>query len=182
MKKFSTRLIALILLSYLGGCAEKQDFDQFDDLSITPSVEAALIYLEAPEQLINEAPDGAFFSQDYNFDAFEEAFIAENVLEGTLTYELENSTSKPLEVIIEFLDSTGNLLDTELFTIDPGPGAILTREVAYGGASGRSLDILRNTSAIRVSGRNLGDTVSVSEAQNPRIILRSSARVSLRLK
>lgn len=182
MKKLETYLTILILLSFLGGCAEKQDFNQYEDLSITPSVEAALLYLEAPEQLINEAPDSAFFSQSFNFDAFEEAFVADNVLGGTLTYELENTTSKPLEVLVEYLDSTGNLLDSERFTIDPGPGANLRREVTYGGASGRSLDILRNTSAIRVSGRNLGDTVSVSGAENPRIILRSSARVSLRLK
>ena len=183
MKKHHFFLISFIpLLFFTEGCAEKQDFNQYEDLSIIPSVEAALLYLEAPERLLNEAPDAAFYSEEYNFDAFEEAFVADNVLEATLTYELENTTSKPLEVLVEFVDSAGNVLDREQFTLDPGPGVIFTREVAYGGASGRSLDILRNTTAIRLSGRNVGDNVSVSEAENPRLILRSSARASIRLK
>jgi len=163
-------------------CAKKQDFTQYEDLEITPTAEASLLYVEAPESMINEAQAGVYYTEDFNFDAFAEDFVSDNVLDGVVTYQLENTSSKELEITVEFLDDLGNVLDTEQFHMDPAPTAILDREIAYGGASGRPLDILRNTSGIRVTGRNLGDSTSVSTLPDPKIILRSSAKIRIRLK
>jgi hypothetical protein len=172
----------LLLAAVQYSCADKQNFDQFDDLDITPTVTSSLVYLESPEEEINDATSGNFYSQDFNFDAFNEEFFAERVLEGSITYEIENTTSKPLEITFSFIDEGSNVLDTETFLIDPAPSAILTREIFYGGATGRSLDIIRNTSGIRVIAQNLGDNTSVSALPDPKIILRSSGRFRLRLK
>jgi hypothetical protein len=103
-------------------------------------------------------------------------------VDGVITYELENTTSKELEIIFEFLDDSGAVLDTEIFLIDSAPTAVLMREIAYGNATGRSLDIIRNTSSIRVSARNLGDNTSVSNLPDPMIIFGSSAKFRVRLK
>ena len=123
-----------------------------------------------------------FYIQTFNFDAFEEEFFAENVLDGTITYEVENTTSKPIDVTIEFLDAGGNVLDTENFNVGPAPTAILQREITYGTPTGRPIDIIINTSAIRVTGINLGDNTSVSPLPDPTIFLRSSAKFRIRLK
>ena len=181
LKSFKA-LIILVAVCLLYSCADKQNFDQYDDLGITPTVTSSLVYVESPEEYINNTAGIDFYTQDFNFDAFNEAFFAERVLDGSITYELENTTSKPLEINISFLDDAGNVLDTESFSIDPAPAAVLTREVFYGGATGRSMDIIRNTSGFRVSGRNLGDNTSVSGLPDPKIIFRSSARFRLRLK
>lgn len=166
----------------LFSCVEKQNFDQYDDLNITPEITSSLVYVESPEEFINNQAGVDFYTQDINFDAFNEAFIADRILDGSITYQVENTTSKPLEITLNFLDEGGNVLDTEVFDIAPAPTAVLTREIFYGGATGRSLDIIRNTSAIRVTGRNLGDNTSVSSLPDPKIILRSSARFRIRLK
>ncbi len=171
----------LVCLGILGSCAEKQDFDQLDDLDITPTAEASLLYVETPERIINQVTGINFFSQIFNFDAFSEEFFADNVLDGVVTYEVENTTSKPLDITFEFLDEAGNTLDSENFVVNAAPTAILQREIAYGPA-GRSLDIIRNTSAIRVSATNLGDNTSVSALPNPTVFLRSSAKFRIRLK
>lgn len=176
--KFLLPAMLFMLLS----CADKQDFSQYDDLAITPTAEAALLYVETPESMINTAPSATYYTQDFNFDAFEEDFVADNVLDGIITYELENTTSKELEITVDFLDAAGIVLDTETFIIEPGPTSVLMREITYGGTSGKSIEILRNTSGIRVSGRNLGDTTSVSAVQDPKVILRSAAQVRIRLK
>jgi hypothetical protein len=183
MKRHLFYLVTLFT-AFIGlmGCAEKQDFNQYDDLAITPVLEASILYLESPESFINQAPAALYHTETFNFDAFAEQFISENVLDGLLTYELDNTTSKELEITVEFLDAGGNVLDTEIFLIEPGPTSSLRREIAYGGVSGRSIDILRNTSAIRLSGRNLGDTSSVSSQSDPVIIFRSSAQIRIRLK
>jgi len=183
MKNYTTKLISVLCLILTAlSCAEKQDFTQYENLEITPTAEASLLYIESPESLINQGSAGIYYTEDFNFDAFEEAFVSDRVLDGTISYEVENTTSKELEITIEFLDKGGNVLDTEFFTVDPAPTAILQREITYGGASGRSIDILKNTSSIRVSARNLGDTTSVSTEPDPKIILRSSAQIRIRLK
>jgi hypothetical protein len=98
-----------------------------------------------------------------------------------ITYQLENTTSKSLGLLIEFLDADGNVLDTENFIIAEEPAPVLERQVAYGDG-GKPLDILRNTTTIRVSGENLGDATSLSPQNDPKIILRSSAAFRLRLR
>ena len=175
-------MVLAAALTLLFSCVEKQNFDQYDDLNVTPEITSSLVYVESPEEYINNQAGVDFYTQDFNFDAFNEAFFADRVLDGSITYQLENTTSKRLEITLSFLDDAGNVLDTEIFTIEPAPTAVLTREIFYGGATGRSLDIVRNTSGIRVSARNLGDTTSVSSLPDPKIILRSSARFRIRLK
>lgn len=174
-------LAILFCAGIFSSCAEKQDFDQLDNFDIIPTAEASILYVETPEYIINQLNGVNFYSQIFNFDAFSEEFVADNVLDGVITYEVENTTSKPLDITFEFLDEAGNVLDSENFMVNAAPTAILTREIAYGPA-GRSLDIIRNTSAIRVSATNLGDNTSVSSLPNPAIFLRSSAKFRIRLK
>ncbi|MGB5461471.1 MAG: hypothetical protein WBM91_15480 [Eudoraea sp.] len=182
MKYIPKYLLAILFCAgILSSCAEKQDFDQVDNLDITPTAEASILYVETPERIINEVNGINFFSQIFNFDAFNEQFFADNVLDGVVTYEVENTTSKPLDITFEFLDDAGNSLDSENFSVNAAPTAILRREIAYGPA-GRSLDIIRNTSAIRVSAINLGDNTSVSALPNPTVFLRSSAKFRIGLK
>ncbi len=173
---------SLLFLIGLSSCVEEQNFDQWDDLEIIPTVEASILYVESPESVINDAQGAVWYIQTFNFDAFSEDFFAENVLDGVIVYELENTTSKDLEIIFEYLDDAGNVLDTETFTIPPAPTAVIRRETTYGTPTGRNLDIIRNTSEIRVNASNFGDTTSTSSLPDPKIIFRSSAKFRLQLK
>ena len=164
----------------LSSCSEELDFDQADQLQITPTVASSLLYIETPEQVINTSPVGSFISEVFQFEAFSEDFIRENVLDGSIIYEYENSTSKELLITIEFLDAGGNILDAEEFTVD-APSGIVQVEVLYG-MGNRSLDILRNTTQLRLNGANLGDNTSISSASEPRFIFRSSAAFRLQLR
>jgi len=179
--KISRIILVLVLMGCFISCSEEQDLGQYEDLNITPSFESSIFYIEAQESLINRIVGLNFFTQEFNFDAFEEAFFADRVIEGVITYELENTTSKDIEISIEFLDDADAVLDTEFFQMNAAPTALLIREVAYGD-SGKSLDVLRNTSKIRLSARNLGDNSSTSNLTNPSLVLRSAGEFMLRVK
>ncbi len=181
MNRLQNHLLLTIATLLLSSCSEKQDFTQYDDLSITPTLEASIFFVKVQESLINRVVDVSFFTQEFNFDAFEEAFFSDRVVEGVITYELQNTTAKPIQIELEFLDAEGLLLDTELFVMPEAPTATLIREVAYGN-SGKSLDILRNTSNIRLNASNFGDNVSTSGISGASIVLQSSAQFMLRLK
>ncbi len=162
-------------------CVEEQDFGQYNELSVIPQFESSIIYIEATEEIINLATSAAFYTQDFDFNPFSENVFADRVVDGVITYELENTTSKPLQIILEFLDEADTILDTETFFIDETPSAVLKRDVAYGN-TGKSLDIITNTSKIRVTANNLGDTSSISSQQEPLIVLKSSGKFSVRIK
>ena len=154
---FYFALLSVGFLFLTISCAEEQDFGQIDDLSITPTLTSGIFYLEADEATINEAGAlNSFYFQEINFDAFNEQYVAERLLEGVITYEIDNTTSKELRLIIEFLDEAGRPLDTEVFTIEADPSETVVREVPYG-PDGKSIDILANTSSLRVLANNLGD-------------------------
>ncbi|MEC8831430.1 MAG: hypothetical protein VX772_03650 [Bacteroidota bacterium] len=183
MKRFPQTVFAMavMLLSALA-CTEEQDFDQINDLQVTPTLASGLFYLESDEATINSAGSlNTFYYQETNFNAFNETYVADNLLEGTITYEIDNSTSKQLRVIIGFIDDSGNILDVETFDIEAGPTDTVVREVFYG-PGGKRLQILTNTSSLRVSATNLSDANSVSPAEDPKIILRSGAEFLFQLQ
>lgn len=172
----------LLFLASLQSCIEEQNFDQFDDLRIEPTIEGSILYVEAPEDLINLAIAANFYSQEFNFDGFSEAIFADKVIDGVVTYIVENTTSKELFITVEFVDDAGNILDMEQFLIPPAPPVQTDlREIPYGGA-GKSLDIIRNTSGIRVSAENRGDSSSTSTLSDPKVTIRSSGKFRLSLK
>lgn len=148
--------LPIVLGTYIAvtSCSEEQDFDQINDLDITPTLASSIFSFEADEPFINSTSTttNVFYAGNYNFKAFNEQFVVERMLEGTVTYEFENTTSKPLSVVVEYLNG-GDLLDVELFDIEPGPSPKLTKEVAYG-PSGRPLGILTNTSNVKITGIN----------------------------
>ena len=174
-------VLCCVFFSTLISCTTQTlDFNQANDLIAEPEIEASIIYVEVPERVINLVEDRDFFSQDFNFDAFSSDIFADRVIEGTVTYVIENTTSKQLEITIEFLDEAGTVLDTEFFTIPQAPTATLQREIFYG-ASGRSIDIIKNTSSIRVSAINFGGTATTSTFPNPIVTLKSSGKFKVSL-
>jgi hypothetical protein len=175
-------LLPAVILLALYSCIETQNFDQYDDLEIIPTVEASILYIESPERLLNEIPGQDFYSQNFNFEGFSEDAFSDRVLDGFIFYELENTTSKELEATVAFLDEGGNTLDTQYFHVDPAPTPLVQLQVAYGNGTGRSIEIIKNTLSIQVSVRNLGDNSSVSNLPDPEIIFRSSGKFRLRLK
>jgi hypothetical protein len=176
---FKHTIGVLVCCISLVSCIEDQDFGQYDDLGITPTVEASLLYIEAPESLANDVADADIISRNFNFDAFSSDIFAERVIDGTLTYIAENTTSKELDFRIEFLDVDGNVLYVEEFEVKAAQE--VQKDVAYGG-SGKNIDIIKNTSSLRVTATNEGDTTSVSDLPDPKIVLKSSGKFRMRIK
>ncbi len=182
MKAIIKYVLSGILFSgILSSCADNLDFNQYDQLEVTPTFEASILYVEVAESVVNDVAAAEFFSKDFNFDAFSSNIFAERVIEGEVTYVVENTTSKEIVITVEFLDENGTILDTEILTVQEVPSSILQRDIAYGSA-GRSIEIIKNLSEIRVSAVNRGDATSISNLESPMITLKSSGKFRVRIK
>ena len=177
--KFASFFISCACCAALVSCVEEQDFGQYDDLRATPTFEASILYIETPESFINAAGNLNVISRDFNFDAFSSDIFANRVLDGSITYIVENTTSKPVTVLVELLNEAGEVIDRE--TIETTPGMDILRNITYGN-TGRNINIIKFTSSIRVTARNLGDSTSTSDLPDPKIILKSSGRFRVNIK
>ncbi len=174
--------VCILLFSlFLGlfSCSDKLDFDQADDFKVTPSLASSIIFIEVPEFFFNAPFSSTSYANDFAFEAFNEDLFSRRVLSGIITYEIENTTSKPLTITFEFIDETGMVpLDKEEFVI--APGATFKRESVYG-PGGKSLDIIVNTANIRLTAENRGDDTSVN-LPDSKIVLKSKAEFKVELK
>lgn len=174
-------MVIFLCFCTMVSCVEEQDFGQFDDLNLTPTLEASILYIEAPESFINAAGDVDFISRNFNFDAFSSDVFAKRVLDGTVTYIVENTTSKDqIRVFVELLNADGGVIDFEEIPPVP-PGSEYQLDVTYGN-SGKNINIIKFTSSIRVTATNGGDSTSISDLPDPKIILKSSGRFRLNIK
>ncbi len=170
-----------LCLTTMVSCIEDQDFGQYDDLNLTPTVEASILYIESPESFINAAGDVDIISRDFNFDAFSSDVFAKRVLDGTITYIVENTTSKDdIRVRVELLNADGGVIDVE--NIPPvAPGSEYRLDIQYGN-SGKNINIIKFTSSIRVTATNAGNSTSTSDLPDPKIILKSSGKFRVDIK
>lgn len=183
-KKNAVRIFILVIALCISSCAEDQDFDQIESVTLRPSVQSSLFLIEAPESLVNASAGTTVFIQTFEFDAFNDNVIGDRVIDGSITYEIENSTSKELRVVVDFLDAAGAILDQETFTVSPSvpPETFVElREVFYG-PGGKDINILKNTTGLSVVATNLGDNTSMSSLTEPKIILRSSGNFRVQIR
>ncbi len=180
MRKSSAFYINCLLLFF--SCTEKQDFDQVKDLEIITNVSGPIVYLESTEAFINNTTIPNFLTQNMNFDIFETNFVADRIISGSITFQIENTTSKELALTIDFLDKAGSIIDSEFFLINAAPPLVaIRREIFYGPPSERSIEIVKNISGFQLGFVNNSGTTSVSSLPLPKVVIKSMGSFKLAL-
>ncbi len=174
-------ILGLLVMLVLVSCSEQQDFDQYKQLQVRPTIESGLVYVEVPEYFINAAFVANVVTDEYEFELFADDYFVERVLDGVITYEIENTTSKDITATLELLDQNGAVLDFEIFQINEAPSADLVRETHYG-PGGKSIEIIKNLALVRVTVTNEGDQLSISDLPEPKIKIRSKGEFTIRVR
>jgi len=160
-------------LTGMFSCVESQDFGQYQDLEITPTMPVGLISYEVLETIINKASPGVSFNDD---------IIADRIIEGSISFQIVNTSSKTIEITVSFLGENDNELDKREFRVNRAidEPIILDSIVPYN--QSETHRVIKNISSIRLSVINLGDNASQPNLDDPKIILKSSAEFKIRLK
>ncbi|MBU2997078.1 hypothetical protein KO500_11570 [Cellulophaga baltica] len=166
--KLLKKLIPIFIL-VLASCSDEQDFSQAKDLEVTTDLSGPILSVEASEDVLNA---GVFATQEVNFDGFQNENFSDRVLSGVINFQLNNTTSKQLDVTVDFLNDGGAVIDTKFMTIDEAPPEqIVLDSIVYDDSN---LEILKNISSIALSVQNNSGTTSVSSLDDPKFTFQSS--------
>lgn len=118
MKYFFSALLLLVLSS----CVNDVDFDQAENLQLSPVVESNIAYfnIEA-SRFLDDSNNEINSIEDYtDIDLFTDEFISDNLIKAELLFEFTNSLGRTLDLTMSFLDESGVTVHTVIIVINEG--------------------------------------------------------------
>lgn len=99
------------------GCVKDQDFDQADELVLTPEIETDLVYLQLTQNnFVNSIGEAevSFVSQTTNLNFIRNGFIRNGFIQNDLsridfTFDTANSFEQSFNTTVTFLDEAGQV-------------------------------------------------------------------------
>lgn len=98
--------IVVILLSFMAAsCAKEVDFNQIDDLSLTPVFTSGIIFFKSPaSNFYVNGVELVTVKDSVIFDLFNRDFVLDNLVKAELVFETTNSINKSFNLQVDFLD------------------------------------------------------------------------------
>ncbi|WP_046756880.1 hypothetical protein [Kordia jejudonensis] len=117
------RIFPLLLLILTTSCVEDVDFEQAEDLSISPVLEASLIFFDFSASQFQEPTGTAFVVEqdELELDFFNEEFIQDNLVKAEFFFEVRNTIDRVFRADVIMYDVNGNV--THMFDILVTAGA-----------------------------------------------------------
>jgi len=107
---FKKLILGLLLISFFS-CSEELNFEQADDLEISPIYTSSLVYFTVlPNNFFDDT--GVLTNNSITdstvFRAFENSFFRNNIFLLDLNVECKNEFSRAISIDLEFLDANNN--------------------------------------------------------------------------
>ncbi len=117
--KYSFLVVTIIGLSLLS-CVKEVDFDQADDLEISPVIESSLIFFEgqANNFLLN-TNEIISIKDSVTVEFFDSAFIVDNLIKSEFVFEAVNSINRGFQVRVDFINDVEQEVHTFTLTASP---------------------------------------------------------------
>lgn len=101
MKIKSTIQLLVFLTLTLISCVKNVDFDQVDDIELTPIVKASLVHFDVT---VSDFEFSSFTTDAADFHLFDSNVVQDDVTKIELIFEIENSFNKDFNIIYNFLN------------------------------------------------------------------------------
>lgn len=119
-------LLTLLSLLFFMSCTKEVDFDQVNDITITPTVETSLFYFTAQANEFFEDEDDVV-----NFievDIFNDASVNHKLTRLDLVFETENTIPRDFSFTIEFYNESSVFINSFTFLTSEESPHIITFE------------------------------------------------------
>lgn len=104
-------------------CTKDVDFDQANDLEISPVIESSLFHFKGTAgNFFIGGSEEATVGDFVELDIFNNEFINDNLIKAELEFEIVNSINRGYQVTVEFFDESSiTPLHSFTFSADPSP-------------------------------------------------------------
>ena len=140
------RILPIVLICIFSSCVKDVDFEQAEDLSISPILESSLVFFDFPASEFQEptGTDLVVEQDELELDFFNEEFIRDNLIRAELFFEVTNTIDRTFRADVVMFDANGDV--THAFDISVGSGGanevMVTHTEVFEDAT---LDQLKNT-------------------------------------
>lgn len=112
LKQILKFAFAFCVLQFMSSCVKDVDFEQADNLSVTPVLEASLIFFEeaAPRFSTTTSGENVTIIDSTDVTIFNDDFVVDNLTRAEFLFETTNSIDRTFTTEIEFLDENDELL------------------------------------------------------------------------
>ncbi len=115
----NTALVICMVLCF-DACVQDVDFDQADNLAISPALELSVIYFEEPANtFVDDAGDELTTVRDsVNIEIFSDDFVVDNLVKADFLFETTNTINRAYQAQIDFFNDALELQHS--FNFDVG--------------------------------------------------------------
>ena len=108
---------------FFSACVSGVDFDQGEDFTISPIIDASLIYFEEPASTFvdENGLEQTIVRDSVVIDAFSDQFIIDNLIKAEFLFEVTNSINRAYQAQVDFLDENDDLKHTFTFSVGASP-------------------------------------------------------------
>jgi hypothetical protein len=116
-------ILTISVAVIMSSCIKDVDFDQADDLTLTPVITSSIVYAEVEASRFSENGMELETVTDSlaNIEIFENDFIIDNLVRAELVFEATNSINRTFGLQIDFLNAVDELEHTLSFDASPSP-------------------------------------------------------------
>lgn len=118
----NTILLLCITLSF-NACIKDVDFDQAENLSISPALEVSILHFEEPVNtfLDDDGVEIITVKDSVNIGIFSDQFVVDNLIKADFLFEATNTINRAYEAEIEFYNDLFELQHTINFGVSESP-------------------------------------------------------------
>ncbi|MBC2844524.1 hypothetical protein [Winogradskyella flava] len=116
-------LFILVIISLATSCVKDVDFDQAEDVVLTPVITSSALFTEVEASRFSENGMELETVRDSiaNIEIFTDQFVIDNLVKVELVFEVSNSINRTFGLQIEFLNEADELQNEFSFDALPSP-------------------------------------------------------------
>ncbi|WP_046745120.1 hypothetical protein [Kordia zhangzhouensis] len=115
------KIISVVLIVLLTSCVKDVDFEQAENITISPVLEASLLFFDFPASEFQEPTGTAIVTvgDELEFDIFNDDFLRDNLVRTEFFFEITNSIDRTFRADIIMYDENDQVVYAFDITVFP---------------------------------------------------------------
>lgn len=115
--------VFVLLIGLLNSCVKDVDFDQAENLQVSPALEISLIRFDEPaSRFVDDSSlEQEVIRDSVRIDIFSDDFVVDNLRRAEFLFETTNSINRAFNAEIQFLNDNNELQHLIEFGVDASP-------------------------------------------------------------